>query len=153
MTPADRLELLALAPRYAAAVDARDVVAATALFTPDGVLVTPEPPQRMGATVEHRGHDAVAAALTLVTSVDRTVHEVVGQVVEPDPADADRASGHVRCVAHHVTGEQDVVWHLRYADAYARRPGGWRLTRRELHVDLVEVRRVRTQPRLQEDPA
>lgn len=153
MSPEDHLALLALAPRYAAAVDARDLTGATALFDGDAVLALPDPPRRRTPVLEHRGHEAIAAALGQVTAVELTVHEIVGQVIEPGQT-PDDARGHVRCIAHHVTGEQDVVWHLHYDDTYVRRTGGWRIARRALHLDLVEICRVRphTATLTQENP-
>lgn len=142
MDTADHLALLAIAPRYAAAVDARDLTAATALFAPDAVLVVPNPPREMSPVLENVGHEAIAAALGQVTSVELTLHEIVGQVIDAGTT-ADEALGHIRCVAHHVNGEQDVVWHLHYEDAYVRLASGWRIARRALHLDLVEIRRVR----------
>lgn len=142
MLTEDRLDLLAIAPRYAAAVDARELATATALFAGDAVLVVPDPPRTQTPVLEHHGHEAISAALAQVTSVELTLHEIVGQVVEAGPT-ATEARGHVRCVAHHVTGEQDVVWRLHYEDSYERGAEGWRIARRELHLDLVEIRRVR----------
>lgn len=143
MTPGDHLELLAIAPRYAAAVDARDLAGAVALFAHGAVLALPDPPRDSAPVLEHRGHAAIAAALGAVASVELTVHEIAGQVIEPGPT-PDDARGHVRCVAHHVNGEQDVVWHLHYDDTYVRTPDGWRIARRALNLDLVETRRVRS---------
>lgn len=149
MLPADHLDLLAIAPRYAAAVDTRDLVAAAALFAPDAVLVVPDPPRGLSPVLEHRGSAAIATALSDVAAVELTVHEIVGQVIDPGPT-PDQARGHVRCIAHHVNGEQDVVWHLHYDDAYVRLSDGWRIARRALHIDLVEIRRVR--PRAAAEP-
>lgn len=138
----DHLKLLAIAPRYAAAVDARDVASAVGLFAVDAVLVAPDPPRDLSPVLEHRGHDAIAAALGAVASVELTVHEIVGQIIDPEPA-PDRARGHVRCIAHHVDGDRDVVWHLHYDDVYVHLADGWRIAQRALTIDLIEIRRVR----------
>ncbi len=141
----DRLALLDLVHRYALLVDNRDLDAAVALFTADGVLSTPDPPEHLDPVHEHAGHDAVHEALAIVTSVERTFHEVVGTVLD---LDGDGARGQVACVAHHLVtrdGEtKDHVWHLRYDDAYRRTPEGWRIARRSLHVAFLETRPVRT---------
>lgn len=142
MTPEDHLALLAIAPRYAAAVDARDLTGATALFASDAMLIVPDPPRTQEPVLEHLGHDTIATALGQVSSFELTLHEIVGQVIDPGPS-ADEAVGHIRCVAHHVAGEQDVVWRLHYDDRYVRQADGWRIARRALHLDLVEIRRVR----------
>jgi hypothetical protein len=34
------------------------------------------------------------------------------------------------------------VWYIRYLDDYRRTPGGWRIVRRELHLQWVEERPV-----------
>jgi len=114
-----------LSLRYAAAVDARDWDAAAALFTEDGVLVTPNPPEHLGPVDEHHGRAEIRAAFAELEATDSTRHEVTG--VEPD--------GRVACVAHHVLGDHCVDWHLHYVDTYA----GGLISRRELHVDRVET--------------
>jgi hypothetical protein len=66
--------------------------------------------------------------------------------------DGDRASGDVQCVAHHLTSlgapveegraGTDSVWFIRYRDEYSRTTAGWRIERRELHLQWVEERPV-----------
>lgn len=145
LTTDDRVALADLVHRYAACVDARDLETATALFTDDGVLSTPDPPEHLGPVQDHAGHGAIREALAIVTSVDRTFHEVVGVVLGEDGEDA---RGNVACVAHHLVagdeGTTDHVWHLRYDDTYRRTTEGWRLARRALHVAFLEARKVRT---------
>ena len=122
-------ELSQLVHRYALTVDERGDVAS--LFTPDGVLVAPDPPAVLTPAVEHAGREAIAAAMT---GLPPTFHAVVGEV-------DDGTRGRVACVAHHVVApDQDLVWHLRYADDYAQVDGRWLFARRELTIDLVEVR-------------
>ena len=122
-------ELSQLVHRYAARVD--DGLGAGALFTPDGVLVVPDPPEVLDPVVEHVGRDAVQAA---TTGLPRTFHAIVGEVY-------DGTRGRIACVAHHVVAPQtDLVWHLRYDDTYAQLEGAWLLARRELSIDLVETR-------------
>lgn len=152
----DRGALVELAHRYAARVDDRDPAGAAALFTVDGVLARAEPPRHLGPVHEDVGPAAIEAALGALREVPQTVHEVVGTVLDPDPDFPDVVHGRIACVAHHLLrGEQgttDLVWHLRYLDTYRRTPGGWRIQRRELHIDFIEtrpVRRTRTDP--QED--
>lgn len=151
----DRLALLDLVHRYAALVDDRDPAGAAALFTDDGVLARADPPRQLGPVHEEVGPTAIEAALGALRDVPLTVHEVVGTVLDPGP-DPDIARGRVACAAHHLLpgerGSTDLVWHLRYLDTYRRTPAGWRIQRRELHIDLIEtrpVRRARTDP--QED--
>ena len=128
-----------LVHRYAAYVDERDWAAATALFTEDGVLVTPEPVER------HEGHAEIRQAFAALERVLLTCHEVGAVVLEHDGA-SDTATGRVSCAAHHVTrsGEalRSTVWHLHYVDEYRRTGATWLIAGRELVLDLVETRSV-----------
>lgn len=140
----DRLDLLDLVHRYAAYVDERDGARAADLFTEDGVLASPAPPASLDPVVEAVGRDRLAAAFGQLADLPVTVHAVTGVVL--DPVGADAARGRVTVSAHHVSeraGEPtDLVWHVRYLDDYRRTPVGWRFRRRELHLDVVESRRV-----------
>ena len=118
-----------LSQRYAAAVDARDWDAGAALFTEDGVLVVPDPPEHLGPVHASHGRGEIRTALAMLEATDRTRHEMSG--VEPD--------GRVACVAHHVVGERCIDWHLHYADEYRETQDGWLFARRELHIDRVET--------------
>lgn len=126
-----------LSERYAALVDARAFDEVAALFAPDGVLALARPPKHLDPVVEHVGPARVREAMELLADVPRTFHEVVGAVY-------DGTTGLVACVAHHVLprddGPVDLVWHLRYRDAYLETAQGWRFARRAVHVDLVETR-------------
>jgi len=114
---------------YAAAVDARDWDAGAALFTEDGVLVVPDPPEHLGPIHASHGRAEIRAALAELEATDRTRHEVTGV----------GANGRVACVAHHVMGERCTDWHLHYVDEYRESAEGWRISRRELHIDRVET--------------
>ncbi|MCU1603388.1 MAG: hypothetical protein JWO22_4097 [Frankiales bacterium] len=122
-------ELSQLVHRYALWVDEGGPVAS--LFTEDGVLVSPDPPGSLLPVVEHVGRDAISAAMT---GLPKTFHAVVGEVYEG-------ASGRIACVAHHaIAPDRDLVWHLRYADSYEQDEDRWLIARRELTIELVEVR-------------
>ena len=114
-----------LSRMYAAAVDARAWDAAAALFTEDGVLVVPNPPEKMSAVEAHHGRAEIRAAFAELEGTDSTRHEVLG--VEPD--------GRVACLAHHVIGTRCVDWHLHYVDTYE----SGLFSRRELHLDRIEI--------------
>ncbi|MER6763756.1 MULTISPECIES: nuclear transport factor 2 family protein [Amycolatopsis] len=141
-----------LVHRYAARVDERDFAGVARLFGEPGdpgepgVLVLPDPPREFGPVHEHRGPEAVAAALSVLDEVPLTAHGITGAVFDPgdDPA---TARGRITCVAHHVTRRDgrfaDAVWHLRYLDRYAKIGGEWRFARREVHLDLIGTREVR----------
>lgn len=153
LRPTDRLDLADLVHRYAAAVDERDPAAVAALFTPDGVLASPRPPRHLDPHEEATGPAAIEAAMGALSGLVLTRHAVVGVVLTaapPDGADgadaadrADAATGRVACTAHHLLPDgTDLVWHLTYRDRYRRTGAGWRFTRRDLHVDVVEKRAV-----------
>lgn len=132
-----RAELSDLVHRYAARVDDRDFAGAAALFTEDGVLVRPEPPDVLAPVAELVGRGAIEQGLRALESVPLTVHAVVGEVY-------DGTSGRVVCVAHHlVDPTTDLVWHLRYRDDYAEVEGAWLIARRALSIDLIETRTVK----------
>jgi ketosteroid isomerase-like protein len=134
-----RAELSDLVHRYAVGVDARDWEAVAALFTDDAVLVVPEPPR----TLEPATERTVREAMVPLEDVVRTVHEIGAEVYD---VAGDAATGRVTGTAHHVIERNgdllDLTWRLRYADRYRRTPDGWRFARRELTIEVVEVRPV-----------
>jgi hypothetical protein len=126
-------ELSQLVHRYAATIDAGGSV--VPLFTEDGVLVTPDPPDVLDPVHEHVGPAAIAAA---TAGLPRTFHAIVGEVYSTGTAGD---CGRIACVAHHVIDDKtDLVWHLRYADDYRQVDGMWLIARRELSIDLIETR-------------
>ncbi|TDC86868.1 nuclear transport factor 2 family protein [Actinomadura sp. 7K507] len=138
----DRVELLDLVSRYALYADRRDLPGVAGLFTEDAVLVLPDPPGSLGPARTFAGRDGIVEALSTLNDVPVTSHEIVGQVFEAD------ATGHVTCVAHHLTEREpgkpsDLIWHMRYSDVYRREDGGWRFARRALQIDFIETRPVR----------
>lgn len=147
---ATRVELRDLVDRYAGLVDERRTVAAAELFIPDGVLVAPDPPQHLAATVEHHGRAQIQQALDALGGFTATFHAVHGAVFDSagtDPDGPDRALGRVSATAHHLsTGDdgspRDLVWQLVYRDAYQRTEQGWRIARRELHLTSVGAGRI-----------
>jgi hypothetical protein len=146
--PGDRIdeaELRSLSTGYAAAVDRCDGTMLAALFVPDGVLMVPDYPDDLRPVIARRGHDALRRLPDGLRRYQRTFHQVSNHryVVA-----GGQASGQVACVAHHVTGGEgavgdgpagtDSVWFIRYRDDYARTAAGWRIERRELHLQWVE---------------
>ncbi|MFN2537313.1 MAG: nuclear transport factor 2 family protein, partial [Mycobacteriales bacterium] len=91
-------ELSQLVHRYALAIDSRQSV--VPLFTADGALVVPDPPQVLDPVIEHVGPAAIAAA---TSGLPRTFHAIVGEVFSTG---ADGARGRIACVAHHVVDAQ-----------------------------------------------
>jgi 3-phenylpropionate/cinnamic acid dioxygenase small subunit len=150
----DRTALSDLAHRYAANVDDRQFDSAAQLFMTTAELAVPEPPAALEPMRSHRGQEAIAVALAAVATVTRTEHAIVGEVYD----EADRpgaARGRIACIAHHWSqrGDEvvDVVWHLRYDDDYALTDAGWRISRRALTINAIEIRPVRRL--LPRDPA
>jgi len=150
----DHPELSELAYRYAACVDERDAEGAAALFTEDGVLIVPEPPATTRPVREHRGREAIARSFAPLEGLRLTFRAVTGVVVE-DGVLAGTARGRVTCIAHHVDdrtdGVRDHVWFIRYLDEYRRTAEGWRISRRELHLDLLDSRSLADSAALRSD--
>ena len=139
------MALRELVERYALHVDRRALDDLVELFTPDGVLLVPRPPETLTPTFERHGRDAIRAAMGSLDRYDATLHAVVGHVVGHviDGADGSAsATGVVTCLAHHVLDDRASVWALHYDDHYANDQGVWRFSRRALTVEWIEERPV-----------
>jgi ketosteroid isomerase-like protein len=124
-----------LAHRYAAYVDASDLDGLVALFTPDCLLVVPEPPTHLEPVAEHHGPDGVRAALAPLSSFASTRHEV-------SSVEVDGPTGVVFGTAHHLLADgTDLRWLVRYDDEYRQVDDGWRIARRA--VTALAIERVR----------
>lgn len=134
-----------LVHRYAALGDLRRPGQLAALFAATGELVVPTPPDRLDPHRVLTGPRQIGEHLVVLEELTLTVHEIVGEVydVPASPASPTTATGRVACVAHHVSGERNAVWHLHYDDRYVREGGRWLFARRELHIDFIETRQVR----------
>jgi hypothetical protein len=153
----DRLALADLVHLYAAAVDDRRFDAVVELFTDTAELRLPDPPRDLDPVRVHRGRSALRAAMATLAGVEKTEHEIVGEVYAA-AAEPDYALGRITAVAHHWTRRDgqvtDLVWHLRYDDEYLRTPAGWRIHGRALTINAIETRpvlRLRAAP--EADPA
>ncbi|NPC98649.1 nuclear transport factor 2 family protein [Nocardioides sp. zg-DK7169] len=134
-----------LVHRYAALGDLRRPGQLAALFAADGQLVVPTPPDRLDPHRVLAGPRQIGEHLAVLEELTLTVHQIVGEVYDV-PASAEPAStaaGRVACVANHLSGERNVVWHLHYDDRYVREGERWLFARRELHIDFIETRQVR----------
>jgi ketosteroid isomerase-like protein len=102
----DEEALRDLSLAYAAAADARDGEALVALFADDGVLMVPRYPVDLRPLVARAAPDGIRQVAEMLCRYDRTFHLVsdARYVVE-----GERASGEVRCVAHHVTAAAGAV--------------------------------------------
>lgn len=143
----DRIALRDLVARYALLTDRRDTAALTGLFAEDAVLRLPDPPDRLDPVREFAGHGEIGGSFAALDAVPVTFHALAGEVFDAGP-EPGTATGEVACVAHHITEREpgkaaDLVWCLRYADAYRLDGDTWRITRRELRIDSIETRPVR----------
>lgn len=146
LTAADRSALADLVHRYAAGIDDTDLDAVVGLFTADGELVLPDPPEVLTPVHSHRGPQALRTALAAATRVGRT-HHSIGSEVYRAGVTADTAHGRIGAQAHHWSrrddGITDLVWYLHYVDDYVRTDSGWLLGRRRLVIDAIETRPAR----------
>jgi 3-phenylpropionate/cinnamic acid dioxygenase small subunit len=143
---ADRAAITDLVHRYAAYIDDRQFGLAAELFAEDAELTLPDPPATLEPIHQHRGRAAIRDALADVAATIRTQHAIVGEVYDDHPRTG-TARGRIACVAHHWILHKDqirdVVWHLRYDDEYQRNDADWRIARRVLTIDAIDVRSAR----------
>ncbi len=145
----DERELAALCVAYAVAVDTRDGDRLAGLFVEDGELVIPKVPTDLRPVLVRKGSETLRQIPDGLRRFTKTFHEVLNREFT---IESGAATGVVYCVAHHVTaaegdgpearGGTDAVWYIRYLDDYRRTAAGWRITRRELHLEWVEERTV-----------
>ena len=135
---ADRLAILDLVNAYAQGVDRRDAEAVAALFSERGTFVAYATPGAAEPTSRSEGWAEITKAIGTARYYRQTTHTIGNHLAT---VHGDRATGETRCVAYHVLGEEGaetlMVWHIRYLDAFAREPEGWRFAERVLRVDLV----------------
>lgn len=130
----DVVELNQLAYRYAAAVDACDVAAFLAVFTPDARLRSYHP-EAAEPFADLAGHAQLAAIPNTMRGMyRRTAHMMTNHLVQ---VDGDAATGEVLCTARHLGLETQEPTSLnvmiRYVDRYARQGGAWRIADRQIH--------------------
>ncbi len=136
---ADRLAISDLVHAYAQCVDRRDADAVARLFTEDGTFVAYATPGGAAEPASRStGRAQIARAIDTARYYRQTTHTIGNHLAT---VNGDRATGETRCVAYHVLGDEGtetlMVWHIRYLDAYVRRPEGWRIHERVLRVDLI----------------
>lgn len=129
----DVVALNQLAYRYAAAVDACDVVALQSVFTPNGRLRSYQP-NAIEPFADLAGHAQLAAIPNAMRGMYRhTAHMMTNHLVD---IDGDRARGEVLCLARHLSANAadpvsiNVV--IRYVDRYERTDGKWLIADREI---------------------
>jgi len=113
-----RLAIQQLPPRYAVAVDSRNLDDLVALFAPDVDC------GRWG-----KGRDALKAFYEpTLQGLYRSHHQICGHVV--DLIDEDHARGTTYCRAEHEDGDRWYVMAICYFDEYQRYDGEWCFKRR-----------------------
>jgi ketosteroid isomerase-like protein len=130
----DQLALRDLVDAYAAAADARDADAFTALFLPDATLSAHRGDEDPGV---YAGTARLAEIPQRLGRYRLTFHVVTNHHFE---IDGDTATGGALCQAHHLTDDDDadratdLVLNIRYHDRYARTPDGWRFATRDVRI-------------------
>jgi len=116
------------------------------LFTENGELWVPDLAADGAPTIRRAGRDQLSAIPSGLSRYHATHHAVRGTTYR---VSGRTATGEVTGVAHHLLapddlqdGGVDVIWYLRYVDDYVATDGGWRISRRVLHLRGVEERRV-----------
>ena len=143
----DRLELRALADRYAHAVDRNDGAVMSDLFLDEARLQVFRPSDATAPVSESIGIDQLMRIPARVAArYARTFHLIGNALYEPGVA-SDEATGELLCQAHHLTIDAangtatDYVMFIRYFDHYRRGgTGAWRIADRQVLVDWSEVR-------------
>lgn len=139
-TPEQYVALRAVAERYAAGVDRRDLDLFLSAFATDGTLqvFNPTGTDQPGRLMQ--GHESLARVIPAISRYDATYHLVGNARYD---VHADRATGEVYCLAHHLTrgpdGQTNHVMYIRYDDHYALGER-WELTSRRVQVDWTEDR-------------
>jgi SnoaL-like domain len=133
MLERDVVELNQLAYRYAAAIDACDVAALVAVFTPDGRLRSYHP-DAQEPFADLRGHEQLASIPKAMRVIyRRTAHMMTNHLVETH---GDVGTGEVLCTARHLStdpGDQTSLnVMIRYVDRYARSEGVWLIADRQI---------------------
>jgi hypothetical protein len=124
---ADRSDLRHLVDSYAVGCDRRDIDILRSCFL-DGAMITvhrSDKPSQMTAPAD------LERIPTGLARYDQTFHFVGNHRVV---VDGDEATGDTYCIAHHLTGPDDFVMHIRYEDTYRRTADGWKIATRDLRL-------------------
>ena len=139
---ADRLAIRELVESYAHCADRRDAKGQMSLFAADAHFVVymnakdPKPSQEL------HSREALAPVFADLNKYAATMHFVGQSTILT--LTADRGTGEIYCLAHHLTiqGEkrQLMIAALRYYDTFVKMDGVWLFAERLLYVDWIEVR-------------
>ncbi|WP_247596174.1 MULTISPECIES: nuclear transport factor 2 family protein [unclassified Rhodococcus (in: high G+C Gram-positive bacteria)] len=127
-------------------MDSRSFSDVASLFAEDGELIVPEPPSSMAPVKRLFGRESIKSELSRLIDFELTFHELVGTVFELGDS-PEYAYGKIKCVAHHVmrkgSENTDLMWHLHYSDSYRKIDNKWHLARREICIDMIDVRSIK----------
>ena len=139
---ADRLAIRELVEAYAHCADRRDAKGQMALFTEDAHFVVYMDAKDPTPAQELHSREALAPVFADLGRYAATMH-FLGQSTILSLT-ADRATGEVYCMPHHLTIDGTkrslMIAALRYADTYVKRDGAWLYAERLLYVDWIEQR-------------
>jgi len=126
----NKRELHELALRYARACDTHDAAEFAAIFTEDGVIISP------GHTLIGRDQIVAIVPTSLKTMYLRTMHQVHNNLVW---IDGETARGETYCTAHHLTKESDTqasdyIMSIIYDNQFRKEGGRWRFSHRKLNL-------------------
>jgi len=133
MADHDHIEINQLAYRYAEAVDACDVAAFLAVFTPDARLRSYHPDAEE-PFADLSGHQALVSIPNAMRNMFRgTAHLMTNHLID---VHGNTATGSLLCTARHLSIDpatpavMTVV--IRYVDRYEKHQGAWRIADRQI---------------------
>jgi len=139
---ADRLAIRELVEAYAHCADRRDAKGQMSLFTADAHFVVYMNAKDPTPSQELHSREALAPVFADLNKYAATMHFVGQSTILT--LTADRGTGEVYCLAHHLTVEgekrQLMIAALRYCDTLVKVDGAWLFAERLLYVDWIEER-------------
>src|ERR1700729_3067416 len=139
---ADRLAIRELVEAYAHCADRRDANGQMLLFTEGMHFVVYMNAKDPAPSMDLHSREALAPVFADLNKYDATTHFVGQSTIFT--LSADRATGEVYCLAHHVTVDGGkrrlMVASLRYLDTFVKMDGAWLFAERLLYVDWLEQR-------------
>ena len=139
---ADRLAIRELIEAYAHCADRRDPKGQMALFTSDTHFVVYMNAKDPTPSQELHSREALAPVFADLNKYDTTTHFLGQSTIFT--LTADRATGEVYCLAHHVTVDNGnrrlMLASLRYLDTFVKIDCFWMFRERRLYVDWLEER-------------
>ena len=139
---ADRLAIRELVEAYAHCADRRDAKGQMSLFTAGTHFVVYMNAKDPTPSQELHSREALAPVFADLNKYAATMHFVGQSTILT--LTADRGTGEVYCLAHHLTVEgekrQLMIAALRYYDTFLKVDGAWLFAERLLYVDWVDER-------------